>query len=453
MKLNQYYIFLAILIVVIISYLPGLNAYFVNDDYNWLKPVNINEIISSFWGSWGHGALYRPLTRLLLYIEFLFFGSNPIGFHLISALLHSLALYIFYQVILKYFENTKTAFMCLFFSLFFYPFHEAVAWISTQTVLLGTVFSLLCFNFSFTFYANKKRYNYVLALLFFILALMSYESTIISPFIILSLLILGSEKPGKEIRSFLEYMWPFIILIIIYLIFRNHVLQGLPQANDITFKPLDLLINYLRLINNQIYLNKWVLGCVIISVFVLFALKLNYKYYLTGVLWFILGYLPFTLVNGYTGRFAYFSMFGLFILLGYCSYQLVSRNKWLSYAVIGLLVLYAGKNTFETNRNSFYWYEAGEIARLIPVQLKNMHSGFPDNSTLIFFDIPLSYKQSGVFLTYFEDAVQSQYNEKLKIIHVSHPFNRNLDLSIYENQPNTYKFKYFLDERQLKELK
>ena len=101
-KKYNYLIFLTIFIVVLLQYLPGINAYFVNDDYNWIKPVDFGEIIGSFWGGWGHGALYRPLTRLLLYFEFLIFGTEPIGFHFVSIFLHSLALYIFYKVILKY---------------------------------------------------------------------------------------------------------------------------------------------------------------------------------------------------------------------------------------------------------------------------------------------------------------------------------------------------------------
>jgi hypothetical protein len=85
-KNNIFILFFIILAANILIYEPSLNAYFVNDDYNWIKPVRFSEVLSTFWGGWGHGALYRPLSRLVLYIEFLLFKDFPIG--------HSLFLHI-----------------------------------------------------------------------------------------------------------------------------------------------------------------------------------------------------------------------------------------------------------------------------------------------------------------------------------------------------------------------
>ena len=81
-----------------------------------------------------------------------------------------------------------------------------------------------------------------------------------------------------------------------------------------------------------------------------------------------------------------------------------------------------------------------------------MHPFFPDNSTLIFYDIPLSYSQSGVFLSYFEDVIQSNYTNNLKIIHVAHPSTKDFNKDFYLNKENVFEFKYILKDRKLVEI-
>ena len=129
------------IVIYALLYLPTFNAYFVNDDYNWIKPIEFTDVISTFWGSWGHGALYRPIPRLLFYLQYLIFGDSPTGFHIISILLFSILTFLFYKLVFGLTKNSLLSVISVIVCIFYFGNHEVVCWISAQTVLLGAVFS------------------------------------------------------------------------------------------------------------------------------------------------------------------------------------------------------------------------------------------------------------------------------------------------------------------------
>ncbi len=453
-KFNNYWLFFFIFLINILLYSPCINAYFVNDDYNWLKPVSFYDVIHTFWGGWGHGALYRPITRLIFYFEFILFNNSPAGYHITSIIFQSLIIFLFYLLVNNLFKGKNLAIIIPLMLFSFYPFHEVVCWISAQTSLISANFiflSLLLFLFSLD---DHKSYFILLgSLLFYLLALLSYEISVILPF--LCLLIAFYLKGGHYLKQKIFYykLLPYLILTIIYLIFRKKVLQGLPEANEFTLDLQIWLFNFLILLKFQFIENKFLLIPAILSISYFIIFKKEFKYLIFSGLWFLICYIPFLFINGYTGRFAYLSMFGILFFVSIFFDDLYKQyNKykiWISF----IFLVYISFNGFKTYQNAAYWYEAGEIARTIPLQLKELYNSFPDNSTLIFYDIPLGYQQSGIYLTYFEDVIQKQYSNHLNIIHVSHSFNKNFNDSIYSGKANVFKFKYYLDNRQLLEIK
>ncbi len=450
MKKKEYLIFSSILFVVIILYLPGINSYFVNDDYNWLKPANFYDVISTFWSSWGHGALYRPVTRLLLYIQFLFFGDSPTGYHLFSIFLQALLTFLFYKIVFNLSKNFVVSIISVIACIFYVGNHEVVCWISSQTVLLGVTFSFASVLF-YQKYLEKGSNKFIIISFFsYIAALLSYESSVVVPLLLVSISLFGKIDlfAKKSVRLFSVY----ILLSILYLILRHFFLADVPEANSFNTNPSVMISNFLKLIKFQIITKPYFLIIIIISIVNLILSKPHIKHLLYGFGWFIIAFIPFLFVDGYTGRFSYFAMFGLFFVIGSGIALLMSQKILLKIVCVLILLSYSVIGSVLINKNAYYWYEAGEIAKSIPLQVKEIYPKFPENSTLIFYDIPLGYKQSGIFLTYFEDAVQYKYQERLNIIHVSHPFNRNFNDSIYIGKQNVYKFKYYLEERALKSL-
>ena len=452
-KKNLLLLFSAIFLVNIIIYFPCINAYFVNDDYNWIQPSRFLDVISSFWGGWGHGALYRPISRVLLYTEYILFNSSPTGYHLVSLFLQTCAVFIFFLVIKSLFSEKNLIVFLPLTVIFFYPYHEVVCWISSQTVLLSTVFLFLSLLYIVKYLDDSLKYlKLFYSILFFILGLMSYEMVVIAPLLIILIVFVKRDSRFLLKKSFLITASSFIALTIIYLIYRKIILAGLPEADAITFSLKNWLEDFLKLIKFQFFQNIFFLVLFLFSLIYTLLVTKDRKAVLFSLAWFFICYIPFFFVNGYTGRFAYLSMFGILFLISLSIIQFYGNYKKFRAAVIIIFLAYIVFNGFKIYQNAGYWHEAGEIAQTIPLQLKSMHSTFPDNSTLIFYNIPLGYKQSGVFLTYFEDVIQRKYINKLNIIHVAHPFNKNFNDSHYKGKPNVYWFKFNPGTRKLVEF-
>src|SRR5262245_40287565 len=94
---------LAVALATGLSFLPALNAGFVNwdDDLNFVNNAayrglgwnNIRWMFTTF-----HAGPYQPLTWISLAIDFTVWGMNPFGYHLTSVALHVANAVLFYFV-------------------------------------------------------------------------------------------------------------------------------------------------------------------------------------------------------------------------------------------------------------------------------------------------------------------------------------------------------------------
>ena len=88
---------------------------------------------------------YRPLTNLAFLIEYQLFGESPLGYHLVSILLHCLAVWLVLAVGSRLFKSDSLGFLAAFLFAV-HPVHvESVAWIDAIGDPLVTVFVLLAF--------------------------------------------------------------------------------------------------------------------------------------------------------------------------------------------------------------------------------------------------------------------------------------------------------------------
>jgi hypothetical protein len=153
--------------------------------------------IPAFWKD--HSGMYIPLTystwalvkRLTTPQAF-----EPAPFHLLNVFTHSInGVLLFYLLILLFKNNTTAFFASVIFLI--HPLQvESVAWISEFRGLYSTFFCLLSLLVFFTSLKKKQPANFktlvfykgfLLAFLFFILALLAKPSGIVLPFIILIL--------------------------------------------------------------------------------------------------------------------------------------------------------------------------------------------------------------------------------------------------------------------------
>ncbi|MBI3316185.1 MAG: tetratricopeptide repeat protein [Candidatus Omnitrophica bacterium] len=140
---------------------------------------------------------FRPLTTLSFALDFQLWRGNPLGYNLTNAALHLAVCLLLFGLLRKILSSRPAAFLAaLFFSV--HPLHtEAVTYIASRGDLWGALGVLL----SLFFY---RRGVLPAALVFYALAMLAKESTLLIPFYILAFdLAFMKSARGSLVRKML----------------------------------------------------------------------------------------------------------------------------------------------------------------------------------------------------------------------------------------------------------
>ena len=178
----------AIIIAVVVVYLPVLRGDFVWDDF---LLITGNPLLQNFSGlleiwSGGRTADYFPLTNTVFWIEHHLFGANANGYHAVNILLQIANALLVWRLLKRL--NIPGAWLAgLIFGI--HPVHVAsVAWISELKNLLAMFFALLsvlCFLKLDDKRVRNSTITYAASLVFFGLALLSKTQVVFLPFVLL----------------------------------------------------------------------------------------------------------------------------------------------------------------------------------------------------------------------------------------------------------------------------
>lgn len=257
-KLRLVLLVCLILVIVSAAFLPLLKNGFVNwDDDRYvseniiirtLSLDNIKGIFTSFY--MGN---YHPVTMLSYLLEYHFFKLNPLGYHIISLLLHLFNCLLVFYLILKFTKKLPVALItAIFWGI--HPLNvESVVWISEMKGLLSALFYLLTLICYVSYLKNKQiNKSYYASLLFFVLALLSKPMAISLPLMLLLFDYLLKRKPGRAV--FIDKI-PFFTLSFIYsvvAVFAQYSFGAVRQEGQ--FNLLDKIMIASRCI--IFYLNK-----------------------------------------------------------------------------------------------------------------------------------------------------------------------------------------------------
>ena len=178
----------AIIVAVVVVYLPVLRGDFVWDDF---LLITGNPLLQNFSGlleiwSGGRTADYFPLTNTVFWIEHHLFGVNANGYHAVNILLQIANALLVWRLLKRL--NIPGAWLAgLIFGI--HPVHVAsVAWISELKNLLAMFFALLsvlCFLKLDDKRVRNSAITYAASLVFFGLALLSKTQVVFLPFVLL----------------------------------------------------------------------------------------------------------------------------------------------------------------------------------------------------------------------------------------------------------------------------
>jgi tetratricopeptide (TPR) repeat protein len=198
---------------VLLAFLPGLGAQFVNwDDQSHLvenKPVQSFDLHGIFTQT--VQKIYIPLTMLSFAVEHRFFGNNPFVYHLDNLLLHLINTLLVYWFVQRLGVGQGAAFWAaLLFGV--HPMRvESVSWITERKDLLYAFFYLLALGRYQDHLTTKRMSPYVWTMVFGVLSLLAKPMALSLPLVLFLMDWLAGRKLDR--RAVVEKI-PFFLYVI-----------------------------------------------------------------------------------------------------------------------------------------------------------------------------------------------------------------------------------------------
>lgn len=443
LKLKDFWVLLLLGFLSFSCYYQILHTNFVSDDFTFLyecKTIGLSLFSENF-----NDPFFLPFTRWFQYTEFLFFGLNSTGYHIVAILIHTCNAWVIYLIMYNIYKPlliSKEASLIISLLFLICPYQtEAVVWFSSISYLLATLFFLLSMLFFINSKFALKKTNFTLSLLFYLCSLLSKEIAIVVPIILIAYQLIFDKSLiiKLKITSF------FIGITILYLLLRylalgtfiggygisthlNFNINLITQNTIAYFAKFisgyrylpEFLLNILRLIYHSNILIT-VFTTIIIG-FILFVIKKKeisyYKIKIISFLFISFFISLFPIINLETSflgdvqsdRYGYLPSVLFYIFL--VSTTKLFFNVTINKVVYCSLILYFIYNLIQTNKQ---WQMAGNITTNIIYKFKNIQ--FPLDCYVL--NMPDNYNGVYVFRTSFSEAIKLYYpNISEKNIHI-----------------------------------
>ncbi|UCC94802.1 MAG: tetratricopeptide repeat protein [Candidatus Omnitrophota bacterium] len=320
---------------------------------------------------------YRPLQMLSYLFDYSLWKLNVVGYHLTNILLHiAVALAFFWLIMLLFGDKLLSFISSLLFVI--HPIHtEAVSYISGRADSLAALFMFLCYIFYVKHLEKQNRLIFSLIITSYICALLSRESSLILPV----LLLLYHSTFRTRVRP--SQFVPLLGVALIYIILRFTVLSSIlpwAQVSSTFFQRLPgffvALTNYLKLLiiplplhmeyGNNIFSFtdlRALLGIILALVLFAIAYRTRKKNQLVffSIGWFFIALAPQSNlypINAYMAEhWLYLPSMGFFLLVGRFFTVSYKREKF-KFATITLIIALISFLSALTIKQNTYWRNA-----------------------------------------------------------------------------------------------
>lgn len=470
---------LLVFFTVIILYYPALFNYFSQDDFFHFKVSQTDGTLFGILNLFSFNsfeergiAFYRPLSREVLFnLYYSIFGLNSIPFRILAFLIHFINIYLTFILVQKLFHNRNLSYFVTFF------FGITAAHIASLYYLAGGIQTLLATSFSilsilfFQNFIQDHRYQfYLLALLTFILGIISMEQVTIIPLLLLGLVII--YRGFKNIKKFIKYLLPYflisfvlIFIEIFYIGFSSHEQQyqivlstktilnsffwylawaiGVPETLiDFVFPGFKLNPNLLKYWSSYyifIFPALFVSVILIMTQFTYLIIKKNNfhknRFFLFAIFWFPLGLLPIILLPMHKStHYLEISLPAFWIIIGFIALSTYEelKNRLLAKTCFILLVIsltILSSSSAILGSTNYWAATRGKIAEKLLKQVKNRYSTLPKGAVIYFQNDPTypyltkewgtSSQQASIILNN-DDALQLLYKDpSIQVIYES----------------------------------
>jgi hypothetical protein len=169
--------------VVLVTYHAALRLNFYGDDYSFLEIAgrsSLAQYLAFYFDPRLQTGWYRPLQGMLFGIEWVLFGGNAVGYHLVNVLVHLANVLLLFALVQTVSQKWRVAFLSALVYAGLPLYGVAVFWPGDADFLL-TFFYLSSLLFWVVHLQQGKRRFFILSFLFFLLALLTKEFGVTLP--------------------------------------------------------------------------------------------------------------------------------------------------------------------------------------------------------------------------------------------------------------------------------
>lgn len=373
--------------------------YFQNDDFIHIPLSAEGKLLQQ--------NSFRPVCDISIMIDYKVWGKTAWGYHLTNLLLHIITCIIFFYffklLLRKYAIPANSNLICWLSTVLFflYAMHsEPVLWILGRSAILATMYSLL---FLYCYIRRNDGALFIGAfLVFWILCLLTYESTWVVPVFALITSLTAIKQRETVFKRELIYLTTVVSIFIVYLVIRTqyiHEVTGAYESGLLLNGDYTLLAKHYTLLFIRSLVPAFINNKILIGAFTVFTLLLtwlliqqkNRQLIIVLLLCFFVSLLPYISLgidtNGTESeRFLYFPTLIVTIIFGVIIST--AKNKkayWLYPAlfIIHLITLFIVKDNYRI---------AGSITKQIAEAL-----GKTGNQKVVYaVDVPQA--QNGAFI-------------------------------------------------------
>lgn len=424
--------------------------YFISNPQNIPQAFRQEVFMSS------HGVFFRPILTLTFMIDAFIGRLNPFQYHLSNVLFHVIAVLLLF-ILLIHLKLSRTA---AFISSMVFAVHpiltQAVAWIPGRNDSLLFIFIAASFYFFLRLRNSevpisiKRLLFYFFHLFFFFLALLTKETALIFPVMLVFYLVIVERSNAFNKNNFLMYFCWGVLILIWYVMRMNAIaadsdIISRPDRNFFTnsigflsylgkvFSPINLSVIPIPESINIFYVIPGIV--LMLAIFLINGIR-DLRNVLFGLLWYIIFLLPtFVNVTGFSNYLehrTYVPIFGIIIAVSESKILLNLKSNLREFIfsvviVIFIIITFKHSRVFSSSEllwssaakdspNSFFvrkglgnafhrlgMYQAAEIEYLKAVELEPKSSETINN-------LGLNYKKMGVL-----DKAEDYFKRAIKI--------------------------------------
>lgn len=367
------WVMLSFLAVGLLTYANGLHNGFLMDDFpRVLENADFrSKGFAPFDPEILRNQVYlRPVTDFFNFVTFVFFGDNPVGYHMLSLLLYVAAGCALYRLLVLVLNRPVDAYLAVLFFLV-HPINGVAVNYKNAT---SFPFMILAVHLALIKYlrflsGDNRAHNLIVSMIWFILALFCHEVAVAFPLYMMAALYFGRGVPlWRTVRAALPQCAVAGIFVAVRSLVLSHKANVVGNIGefDITFG--GYVIHYAKLLGwyfSRFFTAEgivlawntpldaqasglWGLGLAVAAALAA-AIMLSARVapaYRFGVAWMVIGCLPVALAcfsRPFLGfviqpHWLFFSSVGFFVCLGHLIGRL--RRPWLIGTTLILAVIF-----------------------------------------------------------------------------------------------------------------